>query len=103
MTEAIQTGPPAVDMEAQVAALAAASGVDVDVVRQLVTVQTQQAGEPVGTVRIAPVPEMADPLSVAVAHRVLVGGIPQWRVSHPTDGVFYELSPTKADWTLVER
>ena len=80
-----------VDIEAQAQALAAASGVSIDEVRKLLHTQDQQTGEAVKTIRF-------DPVSGAVAHRVMDGDVVKWRVSHPTDGMHYEMTPTKADW-----
>lgn len=95
--------PPAVDMEQQIKSLAAASGVDEAVVRQLVDAQNQQAGEPIGTLRADPLSGAMNPMDGAIAHRVLDGGIPKWRVSHPINGVHYEMTPTKENWDLIRR
>lgn len=86
---------PSTDIEAQVAALMAATGLDEDTVRRLLTAQDQQAGEPIGTVRF-------DPATGSFAHRVTDRDVPKWRVSHPTDGMTYEMAPTKETWTLIE-
>ena len=87
----------ATDIEEQAAKLAATTGLDVDTVRTLLHAQDQQQGEPIGTLR-------GDPEgSGAIAHRVMDRDVAKWRISHPTDGVVYEMSPTKADWPLIER
>lgn len=83
-----------VDIDVQIQALMAATGFDEDTVRKLLTAQDQQHGEETGTVRF-------DPASGAIAHRVLDRGIPKWRISHPTDGMTYEMTPTKHDWALI--
>lgn len=85
---------PAVDIEAKVQELMATTGQPEDAVRSILGAIDQQSGEPVGTVR-------QDPVTKAVAHRVLNGGIPQWRVSHPTDGLYYEMAAAKPSWTLL--
>lgn len=85
---------PVVDIDAQVAALMAQTGLDEETVRRLLTAQSEQQGEPTGTVRF-------DPESGAVAHRVMDRDVPKWRISHPTDGCTYEMAPTKTDWLLV--
>ncbi|MUL44457.1 hypothetical protein FZI85_17180 [Mycobacterium sp. CBMA293] len=82
------------DIEAQVAALMAQTGLDEQTVRTMLTAMDQQAGEPIGTVR-------KDPATGAVAHRVKDRDVPKWRISHPINGMTYEMTPTKTDWTLV--
>lgn len=85
---------PSTDIDAQVAALVAATGLDESAVRTMLTAMDQQGGEATGTVRY-------DPATGSVAHRVMDSGVPKWRISHPTDGMFYEMAPTKHDWALV--
>lgn len=91
MTTPAPNTAPSTDIDAQVAALMAATGLDEETVRKLLTAQDQQTGEAVKTIRF-------DPVSGAVAHRVMDGDVVKWRVSHPTDGMHYEMTPTKADW-----
>jgi hypothetical protein len=85
---------PSVDVEAQVAALVAQTGLDEAAVRTMLSALDQQSGEDVGTVRV-------DPSTNSIAHRVLDRGVPKWRISHPGDGMTYEMTPSKPDWQLV--
>ena len=82
---------PAVDIEANVKALAELTGEDPGAIRAVLAAMDQQAGEPTGTIRF-------DDATKALAHRVIDGGIAKWLVSHPTEGIHYEMTPTKTDW-----
>lgn len=82
------------DIDVQIQSLMVSTGFDEDTVRRFLAAQDQSSGEDTGTVRF-------DPASGAIAHRVLDRGIPKWRISHPTDGMKYEMTPTKHDWVLI--
>lgn len=88
-------GGASTDIDTQAKNIAAATGQDVELVRSVLAAIDSQAGEALGVVRF-------DPETKAVAHRVKDGDVVKWRISHPTDGMSYEMTPTKSDWQLVE-
>lgn len=87
-------GGPATDIDTRANELAIATGQDPEAVRAVLAALEAQNGEDVGVVRF-------DPITKTIAHRVMDGDIVKWRLSHPTDGMSYEMRPSKSSWPLV--
>lgn len=85
---------PVVDVEARVAELVATTGQSEESVRAILGALNDHNGDPVGTVR-------EHKPSGAIAHRVWDRDVVKWRISHEKDGVTYEMSATKPDWSLL--
>ena len=63
------------------------------VVRVLSALNAVTSGEPIGTVR-------RDPATGDVAHRILLNGVGQWRVSTSSD-MHYHMAPSLPDWDVL--